>query len=99
MLHCFEFKTHLLSHISELKIRARFIFEALFITLPRRASDLAKRAVNVTDSEMYLLVKIVDSHKKFLNAKRLMLYHAIRTDAKFIEFHENYFLKVGRILI
>jgi len=37
------------------------------------------RIVNFTDSELYLLAKIVHSHNKFLNAKRLMLYHTIHT--------------------
>ena len=44
---------------------------------PQRTSGLPKRIVNFTDSEMYILAKIGNSHNKFLNAKRLMLYHTI----------------------
>jgi len=43
------------AHFSELKSRVRLKFEVLFFTLPRITSDLAKIAVNITDSEIYLL--------------------------------------------
>jgi hypothetical protein len=62
MPYYFEFKTHLFSHFSDLIIRMRLKFEVLFFTLfksqklnfPPRTSDLAERAVNISDSEIYL---------------------------------------------
>ena len=46
---------------------------------PQRTSGLTERIVNFTDSDKYLLAKIVHSHNKFLNEKRLMLYHTVLT--------------------
>jgi len=64
MPYYFEFKTHLFSHFSELKIKMRLKFEVLFYTLWKsqkpnfspKTSGLAERAVNFSDSEIYLLV-------------------------------------------
>jgi hypothetical protein len=42
-----------------------------------------KRLVNFTDGETHLLAKLADSLKKFLNAKRLILHHTIRTERHF----------------
>jgi hypothetical protein len=55
------------SHFSELKIKARLKSKVLFFTLrnsrkhhfARRTGGLAKTAVNFTDSEMYLPVKML----------------------------------------
>jgi hypothetical protein len=64
----FEFKTHFFRFFSELKISISLIFDVLFFTLrlprkhnfPGRTSDLAKRVLNFSDSEIYLLAKVVD---------------------------------------
>jgi hypothetical protein len=75
----FELKTHIFSHISEMKIRACLKFEVLFSTLrksqqdpfPGRTSGLAKNAVNLMESEMYLLAIV--SENPFLKM-RCVLY-------------------------
>jgi hypothetical protein len=70
------------SHLAEPKIRVHCKFVVSFFTLrkprkhhfPRRTSGLAKRVVNFTDSEMYLLAKIFFSWKSlFTNGMRLIL--------------------------
>jgi hypothetical protein len=54
----FEFKVHLLSHFSELNIRARLKFRYLKASkklFPLRTDGVTNRAVNNTGSEMHLL--------------------------------------------
>jgi len=38
-------------------------------------SGLAKRVINIMVREIYMLAKTANTHKNFLNAKRLMPYH------------------------
>ena len=82
----FDFKMHLFSHFSEIKIRARLKLEVLFTLrkprkhhCPRKTRGLAKRVVNFTDSEMEFLAKIVHIFNSLMNSlKRYLLignYH------------------------
>jgi hypothetical protein len=60
-----------------MKIRARLKFEVLFFTVQKSRKtpfssknfNMAKKAANFTESEMYVLAKIVNLHKQFMNAK------------------------------
>jgi hypothetical protein len=72
-----NFRRAYFPHFSELKITAQLKFRALFCTLiqsrkyrfPRTTSGLAKRVINFTGSEMYLLTNSFFHENPFLEVK------------------------------
>jgi len=74
----FEFNGALFLYFSKLKIWVRLKFKVLFIILrkprkhhfPRKIRSIAKSVAYFTNTEVYLLAKIFDSHNKLLKAKK-----------------------------